>query len=224
MAETVAETDQKIIKSKNFETLNEWQILLLQEIQEEYKKGMLALNSLPSQTITFYGGGRIVEGSKSYQQTLELARELAKKGWGVVSGGGPGIMSASLEGAKLGGGKAVSFRIDIAQEPAASGSDVDILFKHFSVRKYVLRQSDAFVYAPGGIGTLDELMENLTLIITGKHSRKPIFLLDSDFWSGYVQWFEKILFDERKTVSEELFKLFHVVDTTEQVMEILYAS
>lgn len=211
-------------KPKNFETLNEWQILLLEEIQEEYVKGMLALNSLPKQTITFYGGARIEEGSKSYLQTLELSRELAKKGWGIVSGGGPGIMSASLEGAKLGGGEAVAFRIAIAQEPSVVDSDVNILFKHFSVRKYMLRQSDAFVYAPGGIGTLDELMENLTLIITGKHSRKPIFLLDKNFWEGYIDWFEEILVGDRKTSSEELFKLFHLVDTTEEVMEILYAN
>ena len=209
---------------KSFETLNEWQILLLEEIQEEYAKGMLALNALPRQTVTFYGGGRIEEGSKSYLQTLELARELAKKGWGVVSGGGPGIMSASLEGAKLGGGEAVAFRIAISQEPSAVNTDVNILFKHFSVRKYMLRQSDVFVYAPGGIGTLDELMENLTLIITGKHSKKPIFLLDKEFWSGYVDWFEKILYDERKTVGLEFFDLFHVVDTTEEVMQILYAN
>lgn len=214
----------KTDQNKNFETLNEWQILLLDEIKEEYTKGMLVLNSLPSQTVTFYGGGKIKEGSKSYLQTMELACELAKKGWGVVSGGGPGIMSASLEGSKLGGGKAVAFRIAIAQEPSIVDSDFNILFKHFSVRKYMLRQSDAFVYAPGGIGTLDELMENLTLIITGKHSRKPIFLLDKSFWAGYVDWFEEILYEERKTVSEELFKLFHVVDTTEEVMQILYTS
>jgi uncharacterized protein (TIGR00730 family) len=206
----------------NFETLNEWQLLLLDEIKEEYIKGMLALNSLPQQTVTFYGGGKIAEGSSSYLQSLELARELAKKGWGVVSGGGPGIMSASLEGAKLGGGKVVAFRIAIAQEPSIVDSDVNILFKHFSVRKYMLRQSDAFVYAPGGIGTLDELMENLTLIITGKHAKKPIFLLDKSFWMGYVDWFEKILVTERKTANEEIFKLFHMVDTTQEVMDILY--
>jgi len=208
----------------NFETLNEWQLLLLDEIHEEYVKGMLALNSLPRQTITFYGGGKIAEGSKSYLQTLELARELAKKGWGIVSGGGPGIMSASLEGAKLGGGEAVAFRIAIAQEPSVVDSNVNILFKHFSVRKYMLRQSDAFVYAPGGIGTLDELMENLTLIITGKHSRKPIFLLDKDFWQGYIEWFEEILVEDRKTASEELLKLFYIVDNTQEVMDILYNS
>jgi uncharacterized protein (TIGR00730 family) len=208
--------------TKNLQTLNEWQLMLIEELIEEYSKGMLALNSLPSQTVTFYGGAKIEKGSKSYNQTFELAAEFAKRGWGVVSGGGPGIMEASLQGAMSNKGQAVAFKIDLPQEPSVDDSDVHIVFKHFSARKYMLRQSDAFVYAPGGFGTLDELMENLTLIVTNKHSKKPLFLLDSEFWKGYIDWFKRILLDDRKTVNEDFFDIFKIVDTTEEVMDFLY--
>jgi uncharacterized protein (TIGR00730 family) len=209
-------------QNKNFQTLNEWQMLLLDEIRDEYTKGLLALNGLPSETVTFYGGAKIEKSSQSYLRTKELAKSFAQRGWGVVSGGGPGIMAASLEGARDGGGKAVAFKIDLPQESSAHVGDVDILFKHFSVRKYMLRQSNAFVFAPGGFGTLDELMEDLTLIVTKKHPKKPVFLLDSKFWQGYMDWFQKILLNERHTVNRDFFSLFNIVDTTEEVMKVLY--
>lgn len=209
-------------KDFKFQTLNEWQMLLLDEIREEYTKGLLALNMLPNQTVTFYGGAKIQKDSQSYNQTKELAKAFAQREWGVVSGGGPGIMAASLEGAREGGGKAVAFKIDLPQESTSKVGDVDILFKHFSVRKYMLRQSDAFVFAPGGFGTLDELMENLTLIVTKKHPKKPVFLLDSKFWQGYMDWFQKILLEERHTVNQDFFGIFNIVDTTDEVMKVLY--
>lgn len=207
---------------KSYQSLNEWQMMLVEEIKNEYIKGLLSLNSLPNETVTFYGGAKIETGSLTYLLTKEIASEFARRGWGVVSGGGPGVMAASLEGAREVGGKAVAFRIDIPQEPSVADSDVNLLFKHFSVRKYMLRQSDAFVFCPGGFGTLDEFMENMTLTITAKHPKKPVFLLDSEFWKGYLDWFKQILFNERHTVTEDIFSLFHIVDTTEDIMNILY--
>jgi uncharacterized protein (TIGR00730 family) len=205
--------------SKNFQTLSQEQFFLINSIQEEMHKGMLALNSLPKYTVTFYGGARIERNSSTYNQAKALAKKFAQIGWGIVSGGGPGIMAASLEGAREGGGKAVAFRIKIAgEDPIITDPDVDIVFDHFVPRKYALRQSDVLVYAPGGLGTLDELMENLTLMKTNKYPKKPIFLLDKDFWSGYTQWFEKILLEERGTVGADFKNLFKVVDTPEEVM------
>jgi uncharacterized protein (TIGR00730 family) len=216
------EINQNQLDDQKFQTLNESQMLLLEEVSKEYNAGFLALNQLPSKTVTFYGGSRIKIESESYLQTKNLARDFAKKGWGVVSGGGPGIMAASLEGAKIENGKSAGFRIDLYNEKPVILGDVDLLFKHFSVRKYMLRQSDVFVFAPGGIGTLDELMENLTLIATHKHPLKPIFLLDSKFWKGYFDWFKQILLRERQTINKDFFTSIKIVDTTQEVMAALY--
>jgi uncharacterized protein (TIGR00730 family) len=211
------------ILNENYNSLSEEQFRTLNEIYEEYQKGMLALNSLPSKTVTFYGGAKIGIDSSVYENTKTLAMEFAKRGWGVVSGGGPGVMAASLEGASLGGGKAVSFRIQLSDEqPAFKTPDVDILFHHFVARKYVLRQSDVLIYCPGGLGTLDELMENLTLIKTKKYPVKPLFLLDSKFWEGYVDWFDKILLTERKVVTPESLDLFKLVDSPQEVIQQLF--
>jgi uncharacterized protein (TIGR00730 family) len=208
--------------SRILHTLNEEQLSYIEEINYEYSQGFVALNGLPRETVTFYGGGKVLPEDTAYIQTKELASEFARRGWGVVSGGGPGIMAASLEGAQQAGGKAIAFRISISGEPPSVEADVDVLFKHFSPRKYLLRQSDVFVYCPGGFGTLDELMENLTLIVTGKHPAKPIYLLDRKFWGDYIEWFEKMLFEERKTVSQGYDKLFKIVDTKEELIADLF--
>lgn len=204
------------------ETLNEAQLFLLDEINEEYKRGFSALNQLPSKTVTFYGGGKIKSENQAYKLTTKIATEFAKLGWGIVSGGGPGIMTACLEGAKLGGGKSISFRIDIKGEAPLITPDVDLLFKHFSVRKYLLRQSDVLIYCPGGFGTLDELMENLTLMVTHKHSKNPIYLVDSTFWKGYVDWFKNILFDQRGAVGSDFDTFFKVVDSSQEILLDLF--
>jgi uncharacterized protein (TIGR00730 family) len=212
-----------ISSTHSLQSLKEEQFFLLKEIQEEFKKGMLALNYLPSNTVTFYGGAKIEKGTKTYQKTKEIAKEFAIRGWGVVSGGGPGIMSASLEGAKEGGGKSVAFRIDLENEkPLMTEPDISVLFKHFVTRKYVLRQSDVFIYAPGGLGTLDELMENLTLIKTDKYPQKPIFLFDSKFWKGYLDWLQDILIEEWATVDTDFQKLFKIVDTPKEIINELF--
>ncbi len=207
-----------------FQTLSEEQFQIIDEMVEEQKMAMLAGNSLPESTVTFYGGAMISKEDKDYLFVKNLAKEFAARGWGVVSGGGPGIMEASLLGAKEAGGTTVAYRIDIKNEKPTVLADIDILFKHFSIRKRALRQSDALVYAPGGFGTLDELMENLTLIKTHKYPEKPIFLLNRQFWSGYIQWFEKILIAERKVVSQDATKLFKMVDTVGEVIESLYGK
>lgn len=202
------------------ETLKEDQFMFLDNLNAEYKQGMLAINSLGQYTVTFYGGSRVEIGSKTYNSITEIAKQFGKLGWGSVTGGGPGIMSAALEGAKIGGGKTISFMISIPGEPPFSNPDIGICFDNFSARKYCLRQSDVFIYAPGGIGTLDELMENLTLMNTGKAPQKPIFLYDKIFWKPYTDWFETLVKKE-KLANEGFLKLFHIVDSPTEIFEIL---
>lgn len=205
------------------ESLSEDQFYILNKISEEYQMGMLALNSLGNKTITFYGGSMIQEDDLTYKHVLKIARFFATKSWSIVSGGGPGIMKAALLGAQNGGGKAIAFSIDIPGEPPALDEpDVSVTFSQFSVRKYMLRQSDAFVFCPGGLGTLDELMELLTLMKTKKYPVKPIFLFERDFWKGYIEWLSDILLNSRKTVSEDFLELFHIVDSVEEIENILF--
>jgi hypothetical protein len=205
------------------QTLTEDQHNLLNTIRKEYKMGMLALNSLGSFTFTFYGGHMVTEENPAYKLVEAVAIELAKRNWGIVSGGGPGIMSAALEGAKTAGGKAIAFNINIEDEEVISHHrDVSLMFTQFSVRKYMLRQSDAFAFAPGGFGTLDELMELTTLINTGKYPRKPIYLLDSTFWSGNLSWFKEILLNERRVVDPNFMDMFTLVDSANEVISHLY--
>lgn len=206
----------------NLQTLSEEQYNLLKIIQQEYEMGMLALNSLGAHTLTVYGGSRVEATDKAYHGIEKIAELLGKRGWGIVSGGGPGIMTAALDGAKAGKGKAYAFCINIPGEPPAPNPDLSLVFSQFSVRKYLLRQSDAFVFAPGGLGTLDELMELLTLMKTNKYPIKPIFLYDSKFWAGYMKWFKEILLMERKVVAKDFMKLFTIVDTPQEVEDILY--
>ncbi len=205
------------------ETLSEDQFYLLHKINDEYKLGMLALNTLASKTVTFYGGSLIKSEESTFENVQQIAKMVASKGWSVVSGGGPGIMKAALLGSRLAGGKAVAFCIDIPDEPLAmEDADTSIIFTQFSVRKYMLRQSDAFIFCPGGIGTLDELMELLTLIKTNKYPSKPIFLFESSFWVGYIEWIQNILLKSRKTVAADIMSLFYLVDSAEEIENILF--
>lgn len=214
----------KIQNFDNLQTLTEDQFNLLKVIQTEYKMGMLALNSLGAHTLTVYGGSMVQKTDLAYHNVLKISELLSKKGWGIASGGGPGIMTAALDGAKKGGSKAIAFCIDIPGESPAPNRDVSLVFTQFSVRKYILRQSDAFVFAPGGLGTLDELMELLTLIKTNKYPQKPLFLLDSKFWSGYMKWFEEILLNERKVVAQDFLKLFILIDKPEDIIKHIYGN
>jgi len=201
------------------QTLEESQFSLIEAVKEEYTKGLLALNSIGAYSVTFYGGSKVKSEDKSYQDVQKLAAMFAKKGWGVASGGGPGIMEAALKGAQNCGGKAIALRINIKDEPSTLKPDVDINFTQFSVRKYMLRQSDVFVFAPGGLGTLDELMEILTLTKTHKFPQKPVFLYDSEFWKGYLKWFKEILLKDRGVVDESFMDMFTVVDSPEEVID-----
>jgi len=211
------------IDNLQLQTLTEDQYNHISIINKEYNTGMLALNSLGPNTFTFYGGHMVEETDPAYQTVFRLAKKLAKLNWGIVSGGGPGMMSAALDGAKEGKGQAIAFCIEIEDEKTTHKyPDVSLTFSQFSVRKYMLRQSDAFAFAPGGFGTLDELMEILTLIKTNKFPKKPVFLIDSSFWKGYLDWFREILQNDRKVINEDFMNMFFLIDNEDDVINYLY--
>lgn len=209
------------IEIDTLQSLTEDQFNLIETIKYEYQVGMLAINSLSKHTATVYGGSLITSNDSDYEDIVTISKLLSEKNWSIVSGGGPGVMTAALSGAKLGKGKAVALCINIPGEPPFVHPDVSVTFSQFSVRKYLLRQSDILIFAPGGVGTLDELMEILTLIKTHKHPAKQIFLYNSIFWEGYILWLENVLIKERKVVSGDFINLFHLVDSPEEILNIL---
>jgi len=203
------------------QTFSEEQFSTIKDIENQYKKAMLALNSISDPLLTIYGGARVSRGSQVYDTVFKLAKMLGQKGWAVASGGGPGVMEAALKGVQSGGGQSIGFKIDINSEIQESKNDIDIQFTQFAPRKYALRQADAFVFAPGGAGTLDELFELFTLNKTEKFAEKPVFFLDRTFWHGMIEWVVKTVYEERELISPESLSFFKVVDDPEEIMTAL---
>ncbi len=206
--------------NSNFQTLSEEQHHLLKVIEEEYKKGMLILNSI-DKSVSIYGGGKIPVGSYDYEMVKKIGAFFAKNGWYVITGGGPGAMTAALEGAKEVGGKTAAFRINLGDEPQIIPPDFDLLCTQFSTRKYLLRQSDVFVVIPGGWGTLDEMIELLNLIKTDKYPQKHVFLYNKKFWKGFVDWIEETVYKEYGLVTEKSLSNYQLVDSVEEIAEAL---
>ena len=152
-----------------------------------------------------------------------IARKLSDTGLGVISGGGPGVMEAANRGAFEGKGPSVGLNIQLPHEQRRNPyQNVSVGFKHFFARKYMfVRFAMAYVVMPGGFGTLDELMEALTLIQTGKSARFPVILVGSEFWSGLLDWLRERLVAENMIDADDM-KLIQVIDDPDQVVEAIY--
>ncbi len=202
-----------------FQTLSEDQHHLLNILEDEYRKGMLLLNSI-DKSITIYGGSRIPTDSQDYKEIKEIGKYFGEIGWYVVTGGGPGAMAAGLAGSKEVGGKTAAFRITLDKlEPQIVVPDIDFVCTQFSTRKFLLRQSDVFVVVPGGFGTLDEAAELLNLIKTDKYPVKHVFLFKKDFWKGFVDWLQETVFEKNGLVTPESMHSFTLVDSVQELVE-----
>ena len=162
---------------------------------------------------------------KYYKLTEEVAKKIVDHGYGIITGGGPGIMEAGNKGAHLAGGTSVGLNIELPFEQHDNpyiDNDKSLDFDYFFVRKVMfVKYSQGFVVMPGGFGTLDELFEAITLIQTHKIDKFPIILVGSEFWSGLVDWIKTTLLDTFKNISTPDMDLVQVVDTPEEVIEIL---
>jgi len=196
-----------------------WQIF---RIMAEFVEGFEKLNEI-GPCVSIFGSARTQEDNEYYKLTEEIASRLAKEGYGVISGGGPGIMEAANKGAQTEGGKSVGLNIDLPfeQEPNPYiDRDKSIDFRYFFVRKVMfLKYAQGFVVMPGGFGTLDELFEALTLIQTKKVNRFPIMLVGSDFWAGLIDWIKNTLLEKEKNISPEDLDLFKIVDTPDDIIK-----
>lgn len=142
-------------------------------------------------SVTIYGSARVAPGDLAYDQAEALGRLLAENGYAVVTGGGPGVMEAANKGASEAGGVSIGLGIDLPGERPNQYANLGITFHYFFVRKVMLVwRATAFVLMPGGLGTLDELFETITLIATEKMQRFPVILFGSDYWRGLLDWLE----------------------------------
>ena len=198
-----------------------WSVFkIMGELVEGYEK----LSQL-GPCVSIFGSARTKPDNKFYKETVEISESIVKLGLGVITGGGPGIMEAANKGAQKAGGVSVGLNIDLPHEQMPNpfiDSDKVIDFDYFFVRKVMfVRYAQAFVVMPGGFGTLDEFFEAITLIQTNKIERFPVILYGSDFWSGCIEWIKNIVSKKFNNVSDDEMFLFEVVDSKNEIIEIL---
>ncbi|MES2239255.1 MAG: TIGR00730 family Rossman fold protein [Bacteroidota bacterium] len=175
--------------------------------------------------VSIFGSARTKPEDKYYQLAEKIAFKISKAGYGVITGGGPGIMEAGNKGAHLGGGTSVGLNIELPFEQHFNpyiDQDKNLNFDYFFVRKVMfVKYSQGFVVMPGGFGTLDEMFEAITLIQTKKIARFPIILVGSSYWSGLLDWIKAVLVEQEETVSADDLKLIKIVDTEDEVVDVL---
>ncbi|MBK9018564.1 MAG: TIGR00730 family Rossman fold protein [Sulfuritalea sp.] len=173
--------------------------------------------------VSIFGSARVSPDSNYYQLTEKIARLLSDAGFSVVSGGGPGVMEAANKGAFEGKSMSIGLNIQLPHEQQANHyQDISQSFRHFFARKYMfVKVAAAYVVMPGGFGTLDELLEALTLIQTGKTPRIPLILVGTEFWAGMLDWFRDRLVSEGMINPEDM-DLLQVIDEPEAVVAAIF--
>lgn len=193
------------------------------KIMGEFVNGYEKMSAI-GPCVSIFGSARSTEDDKYYQLAVSIAKKIAEAGYGIITGGGPGIMEAGNRGAHLAGGTSVGLNIDLPFEQHDNpyiDIDKSLDFDYFFVRKVMfVKYSQGFVVMPGGFGTLDELFEAITLIQTDKIEKFPIILVGSEFWDGLVEWIKTTMLNAGN-ISEHDLDLIQIVDTEEEVVEII---
>ena len=202
-------------------TNDSWAIF---KIMGEFVNGYEKLSQI-GPCVSIFGSARTKPDNKYYKLTEDVAKKIVDHGYGIITGGGPGVMEAGNKGAHLAGGTSVGLNIHLPFEQHDNpyiDNDKNINFDYFFVRKVMfVKYSQGFVVMPGGFGTLDELFEAITLIQTNKIDKFPIILVGRDFWSGLIDWVRTTLLDSFQNISAGDIDIIQVVDTAEEVIEIL---
>ncbi|MBT3207314.1 MAG: TIGR00730 family Rossman fold protein [Bacteroidetes bacterium] len=213
---------KRAFEKKNWneiKTNDSWTIF---KIMSEFVEGFEKLSKI-GPCVTIFGSARTKEANKYYKLAEEIAFNLTKNGYGVITGGGPGIMEAANRGARRNNGKSVGINIDLPFEQESNpyiDNDKLINFNHFFVRKVMfMKYSQGFIVLPGGFGTFDELFEAITLIQTGKIGRFPIILVGKNYWEGLVSWIKNSVLAEEKNISPVDMNLFSIVETAEEAVK-----
>jgi len=221
-------TDEKKIrrafKEKNWnaiKTSDSWQIF---KIMSEFVQGFETMSKI-GPCVSVFGSARTKPDNKYYKQAEEIGYLLTQSGYGVISGGGPGIMEAANKGASRGEGKSVGLNIELPFEQSSNpyiDNDKLINFDYFFVRKVMfVKYAQGFIVLPGGVGTLDELFEAITLIQTQKIGKFPIVLVGKTYWEGLLAWIKEVMLAKEQNISIEDLDLINVVDTPVEAVEII---
>ncbi len=208
-------------RSDEFLHTDTWRVF---RIMGEFVQGFEDLARITN-GVSIFGSARTLPDDPVYQAAQETAALLARAGFAVITGGGPGIMEAANRGAFEAGGTSVGCNIELPHEQKGNDyTTLSLKFKYFFVRKMMfVKYSDAFIIFPGGFGTLDELFESLTLIQTGKIRNFPVVLYGSSYWRGMIDWIKGPVLGEAK-ISEEDLKRLHLTDSPEEIVEIISRS
>ena len=202
-------------------TNDSWAIF---KIMGEFVNGFEKMSKI-GPCVSIFGSARTKPDHKYYKLAESVAKGIVEAGYGVITGGGPGIMEAGNKGAHLGGGTSVGLNIDLPFEQHDNpyiDPDKSLDFDYFFVRKVMfVKYSQGFVVMPGGFGTLDELFEAITLIQTHKIGKFPIILVGTEFWEGLIAWIKQTLLGSFGNISEKDLDLIHIVDTEDEVIAIL---
>ncbi len=192
------------------------------KIMSEFVTGFEKLSEI-GPSVSIFGSARTKPDHKYYQIADELAYKICKKGYGVITGGGPGIMEAANKGANRAGGKSIGLNINLPFEQSHNeyiDSDKNLDFNYFFTRKLMfVKYAQGFVVLPGGFGTLDEFFEALTLIKTNKIAKFPIVLMSKSFWSGLLDWIRETLLEANGNINEPDLDLFYLADTVDEAVE-----
>lgn len=195
------------------------------KIMGEFVNGFEKMSKI-GPCVSVFGSARTKEEDTYYKLAVSISKKISEAGYGVITGGGPGIMEAGNRGASLAGGTSVGLNIDLPFEQHDNpyiDADKSLDFDYFFVRKVMfVKYSQGFVVMPGGFGTLDELFEAITLIQTHKIGKFPIILVGSDFWTGLLDWIKGTMLKEGNISSEDL-DLIKIADTEYEVVEIIDA-
>jgi uncharacterized protein (TIGR00730 family) len=202
-------------------TTDSWRVFkILSELVEGFEK-----LSRIGPCVSIFGSARTHHNDKYYRLAEDIAYKLTQNGYGIITGGGPGIMEAANKGAKRGNGKSVGINIDLPFEQRPNifiDGDKLITFDHFFVRKVMfMKYAQGFIVLPGGFGTFDELFEAITLIQTKKIGKFPIILVGKKYWKGLMDWIKEEMLEEEHNISPEDLNVFNIVDTSDEAVETI---
>lgn len=227
MAEQISQDEQKIreaFEQRNWAEIMSADSWIIFKVMSEFVQGFDKLARI-GPCVSIFGSARTKADNPYYGMAEEIAAKLVRHGYGVITGGGPGIMEAGNKGAKKQGGKSVGLNIELPFEQSPNiyiDSDKSINFDFFFVRKVMfVKYAQGFIGMPGGFGTLDELFEALTLIQTHKIGHFPIVLVGKSYWSGLINWIEDVMLKQEKNINPDDLKLIHLVDTPTEAVKVI---
>ncbi len=199
-----------------------WQVF---KIMAEFVQGFETLAKI-GPCISIFGSARTKPGHKYYEMTVEVAKRLAEEGFGIITGGGPGVMEAGNKGAKMAGGRSVGLNIELPFEQHGNqyiDTDKSLNFDYFFIRKVMFaKYSQGFIMMPGGWGTMDEFFEVATLIQTRKFTQTPMICMGSDYWKGLIEWMKTTMYEQESYISPGDLDMIKIFDTADEVVSYLH--